>query len=157
MRSSVLAQGEESCWSLDVDADNSPHSFSLSSLPLWSLVIFYFSLYFVLPCKSKDYKRKFQNISVAMDIYVGCWLVILVANSSDCIELEAHTLLISGENKAAELCSNIEKYNFSHGQPTVRCITVHREGYSLVYFLPQTPVFPSLLYKTAQKVTARLI
>ena len=24
MRSSVLAQGEESCWSLDVDADNSP-------------------------------------------------------------------------------------------------------------------------------------
>ena len=56
MRSSVLAPGKESCWSLDVDADNSPHCFSLSSLPLWSLVIFYFSLYFVLPCKY--YERK---------------------------------------------------------------------------------------------------
>ena len=143
MRSSVLARGKESCWSLDVDANNSPHSFSLSSLPLWSLVIFYFSLYFVLPCKSKDYKRKFQNISVAMDIYVGCWLVILVANSSDCIELEAHTLLISGENEPARLGSAPISRNtvFPTARAVRYCVSPSPgTGILSVCFLPQTPV-----------------
>ena len=45
MRSSVSAQGEESCWSLDVDADNSPlsllfFSFIFATLILGNLLFF---------------------------------------------------------------------------------------------------------------------
>ena len=130
MRSSVLAQGEESCWSLDVDADNSPpsslfFSFIFATLILGNLL--FFSLF--RPSLQILWEKVIKNISVAkLDIYV--LLGILVANSSDCIELEAHTLLISGENKAARL--PISRNTVFPTATASYCALYHRsQGYSL--------------------------